>query len=380
MRAPYYLFKRGKYYTYRLDGEKTFRTLNKIAKLKSVIDRGKIELPTSQAKAKKLVEWYIYEYQAPETRAECKTFKGYAKDFYVAGKCPLIEHRRDEGKSIGSEHILRQRALLENYIFDDEISSLPIDKITRGNLLDFRKRIKEKKTAALAEKVMGVAKAIFKEAFYREDIDRDPTAGIGKLKYEKQKITVFSKEQIDKILYGEDTFQQDYHRIAIVLAYFGGLRKSEILALTWKDVDFDTHIITVRQAWKDWSKRELGPPKWGKVRRVPMTKEFENELYSFYQDTLFCAAENFVITNNSGEPVSPRTPGRWLEYALKQAEITETEGLRFHSFRHTRITELQESGVAPVFMKEVIGHTAEKTTEGYTHLSNDFLVEELKKI
>ncbi|UCF98456.1 MAG: hypothetical protein JSV89_02720, partial [Spirochaetaceae bacterium] len=201
------------------------------------------------------------------------TFKEYAEPFFLWDSCPHIKKLRDEGKSITRRTAAMNRSWLESYVFTDPIAKRPLAEITRGELVDFRSRILKKtgEKRNTTNKVMGVVKLIYKEAVYREDIEKDPTSGIGNIKESRQKPGTFAEEEL-KILFPKDSFGpwrdlQDYS--CFLMAAVAGMRKSEILALKWKYLHLNEGYLEVREAWK--SSTEIGPPKWGHERIVPLS-------------------------------------------------------------------------------------------------------------
>jgi len=48
----------------------------------------------------------------------------------------------------------------------------------------------------MLNKALGVVKVIFREALYREEINRDPTAGVGRVKYQKEERGIFTTEEL----------------------------------------------------------------------------------------------------------------------------------------------------------------------------------------
>ncbi|MBA7675023.1 hypothetical protein ES703_83251 [subsurface metagenome] len=63
-------------------------------------------------------------------------------------------------------------------------------------MLDLRSRLLTKNVPATVNKALGVVKVIFREALYREEINRDPTAGVGRVKYQKQERGIFTTEEL----------------------------------------------------------------------------------------------------------------------------------------------------------------------------------------
>ena len=119
-----------------------------------------------------------------------------------------------------------------------------------------------------AEKLLMIVRAILAHARSRGWIDHDPTAGI-----ERQQVRYsgdydfYGREEIDALVRAAATEQDG----AIYLtAAMTGLRRGELVALRWRDIDFSGQAIRVRT---NYSFGELVTPKSGKVRSVPMIPE-----------------------------------------------------------------------------------------------------------
>ena len=155
------------------------------------------------------------------------------------------------------------------YLFNkDRIADMTISDIRRADILDFRERLRKKAGPRTVNSVMTVLKTIFREGYFREELTRDPSIGIGAIRYEMRESGIFIKDEIKK-LFPSDSLgpwqdQQDY--TAFLIAATCGLRRGEILALRWRHLDFDKAEIRVEEAWKD--KDEVGEPKWGQKRIV----------------------------------------------------------------------------------------------------------------
>lgn len=168
MKLPFQLWKRGNFFYYRLQGEKTFHS-------------------TGISNKRKATD-YVYQLLDKGNKAEL-LFGEYIAPFYIEGKCPHIQRLREEGKSIGTTWITKCRTWLEQYIISDKITRLPLGNITRNDILEFRSRIYKKNPDKLntVNKVMSVLKTILKEAFFRQHIKYDPSQGIGNVKEKSEK-------------------------------------------------------------------------------------------------------------------------------------------------------------------------------------------------
>ncbi len=143
----------------------------------------------------------------------------------------------------------------------------------------------------------------------------------------------------------------------VITALHTGMRRGEILKLTWDDVDIQHGFIT------------LTDTKNGDGREIPI----DNTL----RETLNRLPRLFVETGGQKELVpyvfyDPKSLKRYksikrsFHTALKNAGIKD---FRFHDCRHTFASQLVMSGVDLTTVKELLGHKDIKMTLRYAHLA-----------
>jgi hypothetical protein len=244
MRRPFYLIRRGEYWYYRLNRES------------GLVESDEYTWHTTGCKSRRDAESYLEDLLAggrdSDTPAKHQSFCLYASPFFIWGRCPHVRRLREEGKSVTRRHASIQRQQLEKHILRDPFAGKRLSEITRADVIDLRSRLLAKNAPATVNKALGLAKVIFREALYREEIPRDPTAGVGRIKYRKEERGTFTVEELRALFpehgYGPWRDVQDY--TCFYLAAVTGLRRGEILVLRWRYIDFDRHFLTVSEAWK----------------------------------------------------------------------------------------------------------------------------------
>ena len=176
------------------------------------------------------------------------------------------------------------------------------------------------------EKLFMVVRAVFTHARSRGWIDRDPTATV-----ERQEVRYsgdydfYSREEIEALVRAAAS-EQD---AAIYLtAAMTGLRRGELVALRWRDVDFTGQAIRVRA---NYSFGELVTPKSGKVRSVPMVPDVAQALARLGQRDRFTADDDPVFAGTVGGHLDASALRRRYVAAVKCADLRQ---LPFHSLRH----------------------------------------------
>lgn len=142
------------------------------------------------------------------------------------------------------------------------------------------------------------------------------------------------------------------HKAIISLAYSGGLRVGEILALTLKDVDSQRMVIHLRQG------------KGKKDRQVPLSEKILELLRKYYQKY---RPSHYLFEGPGGKKYSSQSINAVLRRACQKADIKKK--VTAHTLRHSYATHMLEKGIDIRYVQLLLGHSHIKTTEIYTHLS-----------
>lgn len=340
--------KKGIIWYYKLPDEKTGHSTGKTSKAEA------IEFVEREIERKK---------ENPVTLGE------YLRPFFVWGKCPHIRRLRIEGKSISPRYAKDQHRRLEMYLFIDPICDIPLKELRRADILDFRDRLfdpdRDKQIGArTANCTMGALKTALREAYFREDIERDPTVGIGQIKYEEAEVGVFTMKELKALFHEAPGVWRDFSGYtAFILAAQVGLRRGEILALIWGQIDFEQFFINVDRAMTD-----NGLPKWDKIRGTPITTLCRNALLELRRQSEFVLPHHYVFCGKDGNPRSEHWWRTRFEKAMDAAGFDCVgRHLRPHSLRHTLNSELRGAGANPAKLRETLGWSSEQVQKKYTH-------------
>lgn len=161
---------------------------------------------------------------------------------------------------------------------------------------------------------------------------------------------------------------QDEQDAAIfTVAAFTGLRMGELRALRWRDVDFASRNVFVRQ---NRVRQETRSPKSGKIRSVPLIDQAAQALARLSGRDNFTEPSDLVFVSMTGSFLDDYGLRRRFYAALEAAELGhkrhEHPPLRFHDLRHTFGT--LGAQVWPLRdLQAFMGHASIKTTELYAH-------------
>jgi integrase len=189
----------------------------------------------------------------------------------------------------------------------------------------------------------------------------------------RQEMQILSKEEIINLL--NETRTSSYH-ILVVLAVSTGMRRGEILALRWDDIDLDGGSITVgRSLQQTRSGLMVKGTKTGKTRVVSISGKTIAELrfhrakldhYKSLLDADEYTDNGLVCPKPDGNYASPNVIScMFRDYVIK-AKITR---VRLHDLRHTHVALLISQGEHVKVISERLGHSSISITmDRYGHL------------
>jgi integrase len=182
---------------------------------------------------------------------------------------------------------------------------------------------------------------------------------------ERTEIRFLTLEELDAaIAHVPKGIYQAIDRAMILTAAMTGLRKGELVALRWRDIDWTAARIRVRQ---NYVRREFGTPKSKRsTRSVPMADEVGGELERLFKASDHQGDDDLVFTL-TGEPLPKANITRRFRKALKLAGLDDSH--RFHDLRHTFGTRMAAAGVPVRTLQEWMGHRDLTTTQIYADYS-----------
>ena len=154
-------------------------------------------------------------------------------------------------------------------------------------------------------------------------------------------------------------------RVLVLTAAMSGLRRSELLGLRWRDVDWRAQRLRVRNTYVLGEHSGSGKSDLSTRRSVPMADRLARELDRWSQRTVFNADEELVFAHpETGNAIDPTKVSKRFKAACREAGVRV---VRFHDLRHTFATQLAASGQPLRTIQEFLGHADAKTTQIYAH-------------
>ena len=261
-------------------------------------------------------------------------------------------------------------------IVSPRIGQIPIENLTGLQLQrlyqDLRKDGKIRKpgnfdpglSAKTVRSIHMLLHCSFNQAVKEGLIPKNPTDDCKPPKVERREMRVIQPDQISSYLRAAAN-----HNVLpmFYLELTSGLRKGELLALLWSDLDVKQCSISIT---KTMSRREgtveVSPPKTkNSIRRIVIseqTVELLLEEHSHHPQNPY-----MFPSPVTGMMYDPDAVGRIHKKLLKEAGL---EDCRFHDLRHTFATLALQNGVDIKTLSGILGHTSSGfTLDTYTHVT-----------
>jgi integrase len=234
---------------------------------------------------------------------------------------------------------------------------LPLESVTPAAIDAWRATLAGL-SSRTKNKLLVVMGGVMRRAQHVWGLPTNPVASVEKYRQRSSgDINVFSPEEVMALVRAAGS-EQD--ATIFLTAAFTGLRRGELLALRWRDVDFAASVVRVRASY---AAGELTTPKSGKVRSVPLAPEVAKALARVGQRIDWTADDDLVFPGEAGGYLDGSALRRRYATALNRAGLRP---LRFHDLRHTFGTRMiAKADIRRV--QEWMGHSDVQTTMRYLH-------------
>lgn len=259
-------------------------------------------------------------------------------------------------------------------------SHLDLEDITHVFINDYMNSLEnEELSTSTIQKHHNLLNNIFKLAIKNDLLKHNPMDKVERITVTYKPGDVYNEDefkQVIRLLNKEDNKQQ---ALIIKLALFTGMRKGEILALQWQDVDFKANTIHINHSlsYTKANGYQLKEPKTkGSKREIGVSlnvmKELKKHIYKKKTDRMEAnelwegGKYRFVFSSDLGKPLHQNVPSRWWSRFLKR---TGFKKIRFHDLRHTFATRLINKGGNINKISKYLGHNSITTSmDIYGHL------------
>ncbi len=217
---------------------------------------------------------------------------------------------------------------------------------------------------------MSSLKSFYAWMYLQKKVDSDPFEYVHSPKATHALPDFFSEKEIDSLLVANEKRTdklKDRDQALLMLMFASGLRASEVVNLTFNQVDFDNRIMKVSG-------------KGNKDRLVPFTNSAKEAMLNYInglRKDLLKEDTKYIFLNSKGNKMTVRG----LEYILDEIEAkTGLYGkIHPHMLRHSFATKMLNRGADLRTIQELLGHSSIETTSIYTHVAYENMKETYEK-
>jgi integrase len=257
------------------------------------------------------------------------------------------------------------RVHLVPFFGDRPLDEVDVDQV---DLFVATKRSEGKATKSIRN-YLGLLQAIYGLAVKRGWCTSNPVAAIDKPRDRRDHdIRYLTNEELEALL--DATLDTELGRLERTLYLTGamtGLRRGELLALRWQDVDLDAGVIRVRRTY---SRGQFGTPKSRRSSRaVPLAERVGSALRDHHRYSTFDGEIDLVFAHPQlGRVLDPSRVRKRFQAAARRAGLRP---VRVHDLRHTFGTRMAAAGAPLRAIQEWMGHSDQRTTLIYADYAPD---------
>lgn len=220
---------------------------------------------------------------------------------------------------------------------------------------------KSTKKSSIGRKLAAI-RSFFRFLLRRGIIAKNPAELIATPKKEQRLPFHLDIDQATTLMEAPDVAQKHVlrDRAILELLYSSGLRVSELTGLDFTELDLAGGMVRVTG-------------KGGKERIVPVGCRAQAALQEYIDQRENNTGKGAVFLNTRGDRINRRNVARIVRAHV--AQIAAFKEISPHTLRHTFATHMLEGGADLRAIQELLGHASLSTTQKYTHVSIDRLME-----
>ena len=246
-------------------------------------------------------------------------------------------------------------------------NGLSIDQVDTDLIRDWMESLMDKgNSASTINKNLSALRSFFRFALKRGLVEKDPAHAVTGPKKSKPLPQFLREGEMNRLLDDlewNNSYNNVRARTILLLFYEAGLRRSELIGLNDKDIDFGVAQLKVTG-------------KRNKQRIVPFGAELAEALknYQAIRQERFGETRGALFLSDKGERISGDQVYQIVRKYLSM--VTSLKKRSPHVLRHTFATAMLNNGAGLETIKSLLGHESVSTTEIYAHTT----FEQLKRI
>jgi integrase len=205
---------------------------------------------------------------------------------------------------------------------------------------------------ATKAKLRNIMHAVFEHAIRYEWSEKNPISSVRQSAKRQRIPDVLTPEETKALL---SELEQPYLAM-VVLDAAAGLRRSELLALKWSDLDFEKLEINISRAVVH---QVLGDVKTeASEKPVPMTSVLADVLRDWKGRSKYGGSDDWVFASDRKHGKQPLWPDTLLKNHIRPAAVRAgiQKQVGFHTFRHSLATLLKANGEDMKTVQELLRH------------------------
>lgn len=277
--------------------------------------------------------------------------------------------------NVAKSTYLVYEGIVNNHIVP-EIGKVALSKLSGFELQGYFSRLsKLELSTSTMQSHYKVLKSALNKAVKWRLISVNPCNFIDPPKNKKREYVQLTPEQISKTIeYASKNDSCAFMLMPVILSAHLGMRKGEVLGLTWDCVDFFNNIVTIkRQYIREGTPKLVERTKSGEQRKVLMPEELAKILKEHHKEQSANRLKlgegydkrEFVCCLKDGSPIEP------TKLSQKFTSVTDKLGFksRFHDLRHYFATDLLENNIELGIVSSILGHSSISiTNDVYGHI------------
>ncbi|SDI43844.1 tyrosine-type recombinase/integrase [Natribacillus halophilus] len=257
----------------------------------------------------------------------------------------------------------KKKNIIRNHLIPEFKDRFAVD-IVANNVMEYQDKIIGNYSNDYLKSIHVTLSAIFTFGIRYKGLKTNPASVAGNFELEDNKrLNYWTFEEFKKFIEVVDdlTFSAFFYT-----KYYSGARKGELLALTWKDIDFKDNKISITETEYD---REVTKPKSKSSERNLVMPDFVMEaLKELKKDAGKTAPvkSDYVVFGEFYTSIATTTLDRHYEKYIKASGVKR---IVLHEFRHSHASYLIDKNVNPIVIAHRLGHSDVATTlNTYSHM------------
>lgn len=325
----------------------------------------------------------VYFVNGKRTKISTKTANEKEAEKFLKSFVPSLKKRQ-----IQPEELKEKKATIKLSSFVDEYktyvsntySAKYLKKAVRPSFMALQKNIPEMPLQMISTRIIDqfissasasskhsaslyyrTLKAAFNKAVVWNYLEVNPFNQIKSPKVPKSFPVFISESELIEIL---NNTESQLMKDIFTTAFYTGMRLGELLNMKWNWIDFTQNIITIKNSSEFNSKNK-------RERIIPIHQKVLDILKSCFQLGRF--PNSLVFYRYEEIKLNEDFVSKQFKKAVRLAKLNQK--IHFHSLRHSFASALVQRGISLYAVKELLGHGNIKTTQIYSHLQNDNLIE-----